>query len=228
MTIDFITHSTQFQTGIFGGLFQIVQTMAQLTGGMDVKTGAQLLTANQSVLQGGIGGLLNSLSSGYGINLQGLANNPTGLIQALSGLNYSQLEAGMTSAQQSQFEGLINSIISNVGALESNTVQLQQLNGQLQQPQSWSTNAWQTFRTAFFTGMGGLLPSYASIPHMQGGGEIAREGLAYLHSAEVVTPKGEMGGDTHVHMHMTNPTEVFDPVHAAHRTAWAWKTSARR
>jgi hypothetical protein len=223
-SIDQITRSSGFQTGVFGSLYGALQTMGQLTGGLDVKTALGVTNANQNVLQGSLGGYLGALSSGYGIDLTSLASNPTGLIQALGSINYPQVEAGMTQAQVTQFEGLITSISQNIGALEQNTVQLQTLNGQLNQPQGWSTTAWQTFRSAIFTGMGGLLPQFSSIPHMADGGRVLREGLAYLHAAEVVTPAKHSAGDTHFHVPVAQaPVYQVEPQHLARSLAWAWK-----
>jgi SLT domain-containing protein len=220
-TIDFINARTQFQTGVFGGLFSAVQTAGQLTGSLNVPLASSILTANQGVLQGGLGGLLGSLSSVYGINLTGLANNPTGLISALAGLNYGQIEQGMTSAQIGQFEGLINSITQNIGALEQNTVQLQQLNGQLNQPQQFSSSAWQMFRTAIFTGMGGLLPTYAGIPGLSPG---TATGLPMpgINTTLNAGTAPVVGGD--FNLNVVNPSTVLDPAHVMSTAAFALKT----
>jgi hypothetical protein len=232
-TIDWINAMAQFSMSVFGGLYSAVQTLGSLTGGINLPLATSVTKAQGGALQAQQTGLLQQLTQDYGIDLTGLSGsgNAAGLISALAGITSNpSIMAGMTAAQQTQFEGLITSITSNVQALESNTVQLAQLNGQLQQPQQWSTSAWHMFRTAFFTGMGGLLPSISSIPHMDTGGLVTSAGLAMLHPAEVVKPFSnsmESGGDTHLHMNITSPTEVFDPVHASHVMAWNFKTNAR-
>ena len=233
--VTWINNMGNFASSTFGSLSSAVQTMGQLTGGINVPLATQIAQANGNVLQSTLGGNLTQLASlgsslGIsGLNLTGLANNPTGLISALAGINMTQAQSGMTQAQQTLFQNLVTSITGNVSAIEQNTVQLQTLNGQLQQPQQWSSSAWSTFRTAFFSGMGSMLPSISSIPHMADGGTIAREGLAYLHPAEVVTPANMVGtgGDTHLHTYINHPVAQFDPAMVARRQAFVLKGSAR-
>ena len=115
--------------------------------------------------------LAQQLFSGFGVNLMGLSG--TDFATAVSGMNFGQLEGGMTQAQQQQFEALIQALIDNQNALAQNTGQLDTLTGTLGQPQSFSSTAWQWLRMAVFTGAGNLLPQF-QVPSMQSGGYVTR------------------------------------------------------
>jgi hypothetical protein len=150
----------QFQSGVYGGLAQIIQTIGQTTGSTDVGTLMQAYQGSNNSLNIANAGLAGTLNSDFGVNVQGLS--PGDLISKLMGLNLSGMEAGMDPAQAAEFENLINSLITNTQAITQNNLQLATLNGQLTQPQSFASSLWTNFRDAIFTGMGGLQPAYAS------------------------------------------------------------------
>jgi hypothetical protein len=161
-TIAFINNTTQFKTGVFGTLYGALQTIGQIQGGLNVPLAITATQGSINALTGANTGLISQLSdlTNGQVNLKGLTG--TDLISALMGIPTAQIESGMTQAQSTQFEGLITVISSNVGAIEQNTQQLMTLNGQLMQPQTFSSTAWTNFRSAIFNGMGALLPAYAA------------------------------------------------------------------
>jgi hypothetical protein len=73
------------------------------------------------------------------------------------------LESGHDQTWINTFEGLLQNLESNTQAIAQNNQQLATLNGQLLQPQQWSTTAWTAFRTAIFSGMGNLLPQLQNV-----------------------------------------------------------------
>lgn len=86
---------------------------------------------------------------------------------------------------------------------------------------SFNTTAWELFRVAILNGMGGVMPQY-SVPSLQTGGMVTREGLVHLHAGEVVTPAEDVG-DTIIKI--TEPMEVADPVALSNAIAWKLKTT---
>ena len=150
----------QFQSGVYGGLAQIIQTIGQTTGSTDVPALLQAYQGSNRSLNAANSSLAGTLNTDFGVNVQGMS--PGDLISTLMGLNLPQMEAGMDPAQAAEFENLINSLITNTQAITQNTLQIATLNGQLTQPQSFASSLWKNFRDAIFTGMGGLQPSYAS------------------------------------------------------------------
>lgn len=190
--IDAITNRQQFRGGVFGGLQGLLQALAANTGNLDLDRMRDLIRAAGGTLSQTGQGLRQQLVEGFGIDLRGL--DPTHLADALSHLNFDQIEAGFSVDQRQQFEALIQAIIENATQLEANTTQLEELGNSLA-PQTFSSSAWRIFRQAIFTGMGGLLPEYASpIPHMQAGGIAMSEGAYWLHPGEVYRPSDWGGG----------------------------------
>ena len=131
--------------------------------------------------------------------LQGLHGQE--FVDAVQGLDLEAIIAslGPDSPLAEQFQALLDAIIENEAALWSNTEELQNLQQQTQMQQFTST-AWQWFRRAIFTGMGGLLPQYGegtpfgeAVPGMQEGGGPTMEGLHYLHAGEWVLPRRMAG-----------------------------------
>jgi chromosome segregation ATPase len=179
--IDAITHRGGFLTGVFGGLGGLLTAMAANTGIVDINRQKALLGQIGTTLGQTGSGLREQLLAGYGIDVRGLGS--TQLVDVLRKLDYDGIEANFSQEQKTQFENLINSIIENATAVESNTDQIKQLTSPT--AQSWSSTAWQWFRNAIFTGAGGLLPQY-QIPHMDVGGYIRSDGLIYAHQGERV------------------------------------------
>lgn len=150
----------QFQTGVYGGLAGIVQTLGQITGNVDLPTLRSIYQASNSSLQGTNNSLSGTLFGDFGVDVRG--QNPQQTIATLMGLNLPGMEAGMDPASAAEFENLINSLLANTSAIVDNNQQLATLNGQLTQPQSFTSTAFSMFRDAIFTGMGGLAPTYAA------------------------------------------------------------------
>ena len=225
-TVDQIQNTAQFRTGVFGGLGSLVQ---QIATNLTIDTSAQqatLLQQNAQALQDQFAGLAQQLFSGFGVNLMGLSG--TDFATAVSGMNFGQLEGGMTQAQQQQFEALIQALIDNQNALAQNTGQLDTLTGTLGQPQSFSSTAWQWLRMAVFTGAGNLLPQF-QVPSMQSGGYVTRQGIFNLHAGEfVVNPSNPSqtgtggNGDINVTVHEAGPET--DYTYLANRIAFATRT----
>lgn len=167
-TASFIQSRGQFQTGVYGGLSQILTTIGQTTGFTDIPALMSVTSASNTSLQGTNAGLIRQLAalgSGGAVianMLQGITD-PGQMATLLGGINLSSAESGQDSTWISTFETIISNLAQNTEAIATNNQQLATLNGQLLQPQSWSTSAWTAFRTAIFSGMGSLLPSYSAV-----------------------------------------------------------------
>ena len=224
-TLDQINNRAQFQTGVFGGLGTLVAAVATNLNTDTSQQQEALLQKTFSALQDQFSQLASALFSGFGVNLMGLSG--TDFASAVSQLNFSALESGMTSAQQGQFEALIQALIDTQNALASNTTQLDTLTGTLGQAQSFSSTAWQVLRMAVFTGAGGLLPQF-QIPSMQSGGYVSKSGIFNLHAGEFVVnpshPGGQQigNGDVNVTVHEAGPET--DYTYLANRIAFATRT----
>lgn len=215
-------------TGATSSGLQYLQLYGQTYHTNTVPQQLNLLQGNAGILgtqRGDINQNLNTLAQ----SLPGpLASMLTGLMTAqgadvfplVQALLSSPAFAALDQAQQSSIEGVVNSLESNTNATLQNTQQILTLNGQLQQPQSFSTTAWNQFRDAIFTGMGGLLPYYASAIGIPTASNPALTG-AGLGSA---SQQPSQAGGTTVHAYITSPTEVLDPVTTGHQLAFAMKT----
>jgi hypothetical protein len=207
----------QFSSGIYGGLGQIIQAAGTATGNLDIPAMLQTYQGQNQSLQQTNAGLSSTLNSDFGLNVQGMS--PTEFAKFISGVNLPQMESGMDPAQVAEFENLIGSLTSNNEAIENNTIAINTLNGQITQPQSFTSTAFSDFRDAIFTGMGGLVPAIASSlgvanpsnPGLAGTGapgQIASTGPAIL-AGGPNTPSFDSGGtvvqgDQHIHVE-SNP-----------------------
>lgn len=169
--------------------------------------------------------------------LAALQDEMKALVEEAANLNKLQAMANHLTDQQ-RYDLKVAQAQNQLQQLEL-TNAIKELTGELQ-PQTFSSIAWQWFRQAVFTGMGGLLPQY-QIPHFQVGGIVERDGLIYAHRGEAVVPpygmpvpagvgaalagRGyEFGGngqgrltkvgasDT-VNLYITQPTQVLDMEH---------------
>ncbi len=249
VAIGILSGTVQAQSGLFSAATQITQTLGQISGSQNlpalIQQGKQqavnLTTQGQQAVanaQQGVGyqwgttasqqaqgsGILSTLISAYQQGPQAFAN----ALQSVS-QQYGSLLSNLPASQQTTLSGLVQALIDNTTATVSNTANLQQLEATTNQ-QNFSSSAWSQFRDAIFNGMGQLLPSYAmSVPSMDVGGTIHRTGILLGHAGETITPatvsKGSTNGsgrfrDLHTHAHITNPTEVADPVHISNAIAW--------
>jgi hypothetical protein len=210
-SIDAIQNRQTFLGGVNTGLSGIVQTLGAISGTLNVgelvalmKQAIDQLTSTGVGLRdqlaafiGEHGGALPAGAAAVLSNLQNLHGQD--FVTALSGIDMNSIITslgGPASPLAQQFETLIQAIIDNEGALQDNTSQLLQLNAQ-NQIQQFTSTAWQWFRQAIFTGMGGLLPAYSVgtpfFASAQGGGEMLREGLVHAHRGEIIVPPNWSG-----------------------------------
>lgn len=218
--IDAITSRGSFLGGVSGGLTNLLQTIGARTGILDINRQRSIIEQAGTNLRETGDALRQQLGEAFSTNerqLNLLGAYGTRLVDIISGINFDQVEAGMSVDQRAQFENLINAIIDNAGAIEANTQQLQELNAS-QQVQSFTTTAWQLFRRAIFNGMGAILPQF-HVPMMQSGGTIMSSGLLYGHQGEEIRAAGvsrdqSWNGDTN-NIYITSPTEVADPGYIA-------------
>lgn len=206
-TTQFIQARGSFQTGIYGGLASIVSTIGQTTGSTDVGTLSALTGASNRSLVGTNSALLGQLSqlgggaSGIASALSGITD-PAQFVSAFGGLNISGAESGQDSTWITTFEGIITALETNTGQIATNNQQLATLNGQLTQPQTWASMTWTAFRTAVFSGMGNLLPSYQGV----------LAGTSSAPNVPIFSPVGSSGvSPTIGNLNITTPTEQFDP-----------------
>lgn len=156
--IDAITARGGFLSSVFSGLQNVVQTLGDLSGTLDVNGIKKLLGQQGNALQETGSGLAGELVKNYGIDIRG--KSASEIVALLSGVNYDATQAGMTPEEQTTFQNLINSIIENTGAQVSNTQQIKQLTNPTSQ--GFSSTAWTWFRNAIFNGSGGLLPQFTN------------------------------------------------------------------
>ena len=226
--IDLISQRGAFRGGLFGQLGTILQSVATLTGGDTTRRQIEIAQAALTELIGTGGGLRQILAETFGIDLRGLTGG--GFVDAFQAAmgQFDSILAGLSEAERSQFESLINAIVENEAAVNANTQQLQELEGTVRDPQSFSSSAWQWFREAVFTGMGDVLPQY-QVPGMQGGGFVTRSGLFNLHAGEfVVNPRRPGGqavpaGDTNITINEAG--RPIDMTHLTNRLAFARKNN---
>lgn len=245
VAVTILSAVTQVRGSLISSASSIIQTLGQISGSLNLPqqiailrdAATFLVTEGRAAVQNIIA-TINDPNGPFGAN-QGQANSFLG--QAMAAFNQgptafatwlatnagalSGFEAGLPPDQQSLFQGLLQALIDNTTSQVDNTQQLQLLNATTNQ-QQFTSSAWQMFRQAIFTGLGGLLPTYAmQIPSMDVGGVLQSSGLLYGHRDEVMLParvaKGAVGtGDTKVELYVTNPTEVADPIYLGNTIAW--------
>lgn len=211
-----------FKSGVINTGVGIIKSLGALTGTTNNSLITSLLTGNKNNLINNRSNLisdLNKILSVKGIASIGANLSGESLVSTLVGLS-STNTLGWTEEEQNTFQSLTDALLNNEAAIIDNSQQLKDLNGN--NDQGFSTYSWTAFRQAVFNGTGGLLPQYAnSIPKMAVGGTIQREGLAYLHPAEVVLNKQQAqqwnGNTGNVELHITNPTEVVDPTYLGNK-----------
>jgi hypothetical protein len=134
----------------------------------------------------------------------------------------------MTEAQKTQFESLVNAILSNEQALLENTNELNKLSNPT--AQSFSSTAFKIFRQSILTGSGGLLPQYG-IPQMHTGGLVTKGGMFELQAGESVKTSQQNDYGTKIeelNVNVTSPTEVLDGEHIGRRLGFVLNQKGRR
>lgn len=193
----------QFRKGIYGSALSGYETLGRITGAANVPAMKEAVEGEGRALsteRSGIEGILKE----EGLSVSGL--NPTELISFLNSTSGQEaIAAAEKAAEKSGGVKGLEAFRANIQALEQNTdaslqnsQKLAELNGQLLQPQSWSTSAFNSFRTSFFNGMGGLLPQYSSglPPEVQG---------------SLATMPQFKEGPTIENLNITHPVQVLNP-----------------
>ena len=155
----------------------------------------------------GVGPILEKLSHASGAEVFTLAQ------QLFNSPAFKELEP----AVQQALENIVGSLENNTTATLENTKQILELEGKLLNPQTFSSSAFQLFRASVFTGMGGLLPSYAAPLGVEPSGNPAFTGAG--------RPEGEVhNGDKYFHTHIDTPLQVADPGHFGRAFDFSMKT----
>jgi hypothetical protein len=250
-----VTRQGQFSTGIYGGLISLIQTAGQITGATNVGAEAKLYEQSNKSLGNTNKELISGSSSGgpQGLesflkenNIQGVPNlsglSGEALMNAIAGMNIPQIESQMDPAQQQVFEQIISSLVQNTEQIEVNNKELAGLNGQLTQLQTFSTSMFGKLRDSVFTGVGGLLPTYAEslgVPANPNNPGLTGAGYLETPKAEpkqIVTPQqltaqalaeaANKKSPTVENMinNFTHPVEVVDPHNFGKKVAFSMKT----
>jgi uncharacterized protein YjgD (DUF1641 family)/fumarate reductase subunit D len=226
------------------GASGILQTLGEITGSMnlpqqialarssiaDLKTQAQGIAQTVKGAAGGTGfGAFQGQAAPILQQLMGaFQQGPMQYAQTLGqlGPQIGALEAMMPQDIATLFQNLIDSMTGNTQATADNTLTLRQYQATTL-TQQFASSAWSMFRSAIFSGIGTLLPQFAmSVPGAQIGGHIKSSGLLYGHAGEHIVPAKitspySVGPTTqNTHVHVTNPTQVADPVHLGNAIAF--------
>ena len=164
LVLNQIEQTGQFKTGVFGAAISGLETLGKTTGFYNVPG---LLAAHKGE-EGALGEERSGLekqAAGMGLGVEGMS--PAQILSYLASpegqAKISQLESAEDKGEKEQMYKLISALESNSENTLKNAEEIARLNGQLNQPQSFSTTAWQSLRGAFFGGMGNLLPQYSSV-----------------------------------------------------------------
>lgn len=205
LTLGQIQRQGALGTGIFGAAKQGLELIGQTTGYTNVSGLLGAAKGEKGVLTTEQGGIEKE-GKEIGLNTEGktAAQILTYLQSPEAQQLMSKVENTGNEAEKQHLEKVITALTSNSTALLQNTEEIAKLNGQLNQPQSWSTSAWSQFRGAAFNGMGGLLPSYSSsLPP----GAVPTEMPIYGEMA----PGASRAASTIGTLNMTHPVQVLDP-----------------
>lgn len=205
LVLNQISQVEGLRTGIAGSLKQVYETLGSTTGYVNV--GGELgavkseRTARESAL-----GEYESHGKEFGLNAEGMS--PKSLLQYLSSPEaqsvITRIENTGTSGEKESLNKWLSNLESNSTAILKNTEEIAKLNGQLNQPQSFSTSAQNAFRQSVFNGMGNLLPSYsAALPP----GAVPTEMPMYGAQG----PGSAQGSPTIGNLNLTHPVERLDP-----------------
>jgi hypothetical protein len=205
LVLSQIGRETGVGTGIYGALRSGIETIGKTTGFTNV---AALITTAK-----GEGAVLGAgekkyEETGTEMGFQTVGMTAQQVLQYLTSPEaqsiISRIETTGTEAEKADLEKWLFGIEGNSVAILKNTEELARLNGQLNQPQSFSTAAFNAFRTSFFTGMGGLLEPYsAALPPGS-----RPEGLPVYGSGQVGAPMSS----THIeNINLTHPVEKLHP-----------------
>ena len=120
---------------------------------------------------------------------------------------------------EEQIMNLTQAVADNELAQLENTKALKELDGSLNETQSFSSTAWEWFRTAIFNGSGGLLPQYNM------GTSIGGSLNTSLMGGITTGVNGIGGGIPAVNLEINEAGQVPDPTYFGNRIAFAIGTS---
>jgi hypothetical protein len=200
-----IGRETGVGTGIYGAFKSGIEILGKTTGFTNVAALISAVKGEQAILSAGES---KYEEQGTGLGFQTIGMTSQQVLQYLTSPEaqsiISRIEATGTEAEKADLEKWLSGIEGNSVAILKNNEELARLNGQLNQPQSWSTAAFNSFRTSFFTGMGGLLEPYSAAlpPGMR------PEGLPQYGSGNVGAPVHTTNIEN---LNVPHPVEVADP-----------------
>jgi hypothetical protein len=161
------------------------------------------------------------------VGLLALANERQAILTQ-KGNDLQQLyNEAVARGDQQAMDDLQQAILENKVAVLQNTQSINELNGSMTEPQTFTSSAWTLFREAVFTGMGQVLPQY-QIPSAQTGGMVGRTGLYNLHAGELIKPAGSWSSNTtssgDVNITVNGIEGKVDPTAIASAVGFAKKT----
>lgn len=222
--LNMITSRQQFQGGVQGTLGSIIEAIGGLVGNT-VDIGRQIaLTQDMArTLTETRNRLRDDLLSDWGIDLHGLSG--LALVDRVRSMNFDQITAGMDEKSKGVFESLINEVLNNELALVNNTNTMEDLSGKVAESQTFSSTAWQWFRTAMFNN-NMVLPQYRVPANISDPAIVAYGDASYS-----TNPSTNSGSSVVREVHQdidVNYNEVAEAPSAeetANRVAWYAKTA---
>jgi hypothetical protein len=205
LVLNQIQATGQFKSGLYGTAKEGLEILGKTTGYVNVGGMLSAAKGREGVL-GTERSELEGQAGGMGLGVEGMS--PAQILSYLASpegqTKLAQLEKGEDKAEKEQMYKLVDALETNATNTLKNAEEIAKLNGQLNQPQSWSTTAWQDFRGAIFAGMGNLLPQYSSsLPP----GAVPTETPIYGSQA----PGAARGGPLIGNLSLTHPVQKLDP-----------------
>jgi hypothetical protein len=171
-------------------------------------------------LQGGISGSLDNAA------LLSLAQQRTVILENQRAELQALLNEARSAGNQQNINTLTVAMLENKVALLQNTQAINELNGNMTEPQSFTSSAWNLFRQAIFNGNGGLLPQY-SVPLGITPSQIAINSSTTSTmtnvGAGVASAPNTQYND--IDVNLSHPVEDVSGIEIGSRVAWAIKTA---
>lgn len=206
LVINQIQAIGQFKSGVYSAASQGLETLGKITGYLNVGGLLSAAKGREGVL-GGERSQLEQQAAQVGLGVEGMT--PAQILSYLASpagqQKLSQIESKEDKAEKEQLYKLVDALETNATNTLKNSEEIAKLNGQLNQPQGFSTTAWNSMRSAFFTGMGNLLPQYASALPAGALAGMPEYGLQ-APGASVSTSTTNIGP-----FNMTHPVQRIDP-----------------
>jgi Mg2+ and Co2+ transporter CorA len=155
--------------------------------------------------------------------LIGLAEQRTGILQTQRTDLQGLLAEAYATGNQKNINDLTVALLENQVALLQNTKIINELQGTIKSPQTFSSSAWQQFRQAIFDGNSGLRPQYA-VPQSATGGYVASQtGSTMIPSTRPANYDSKVQYND-IDVNMSHPVEDVSGVEIGNRVAWSLKT----